>query len=587
MILAIKSGSRYQLKYIGPSDKFAEFIKIIVSIPSRKRDLKLKCWSIHEIHIELLQSKMEVTFDIKHVIENTDDVGCGLKLQPFPYQKEAIKFTLDVKEALIVLPCGTGKTPIMLGVYDELRRANKINSPALIVVKASIKYQWLKEVSKFTDYKAKVILNHREATLNISIKMKYREKKLELLQKDTIENKDKIKKLKEEIRQLKKDQKNAFESQFKDQDLFILNYETLKDKKVKDKLHSLNINLVMADEVHLIKSKTSDRSKALYEFAEAEYKIGATATPVGKNPEDLYGIFKFINPLLFPSWKVFQTLYMKYAGYKVVGFKNLYQLRGVIHKHTFVKTLEEVSEYLPKIVTIQRFCDMNNAQRSMNDTIMYELDELNKQEFKLKQTVKDSEELQAIEARILALQTFSQEIADAPELLINSNSDMAKRYVCGTDSPKMDLCIDIIQDILDSGEKVAIFSKFEKMQSLLTKAIRKEIGEEIGIAYISGQMSAKEKDDSVVRFQSEDDCKILLLSDAGCEGINLEKTKYLIEYEPAVGYHVQTQRQGRIQRASSVHAKGVVYQLICNDSWDEIQLKIIDKKEEYDNKLIR
>ena len=69
--------------------------------------------------------------------------------------------------------------------------------------------------------------------------------------------------------------------------------------------------------------------------------------------------------------------------------------------------------------------------------------------------------------------------------------------------------------------------------------------------------------------------------------INLSQTKYLIEFEPAVSYAIETQRQGRIQRADSIHSKCYVYQLICEESWDIIQKKIIDKKESFDNELIR
>ena len=38
-----------------------------------------------------------------------DDIGKDMKLQPYNYQKEAIYFAINNKEALLVLPCGAGK----------------------------------------------------------------------------------------------------------------------------------------------------------------------------------------------------------------------------------------------------------------------------------------------------------------------------------------------------------------------------------------------------------------------------------------------------------------------------------------------
>lgn len=69
--------------------------------------------------------------------------------------------------------------------------------------------------------------------------------------------------------------------------------------------------------------------------------------------------------------------------------------------------------------------------------------------------------------------------------------------------------------------------------------------------------------------------------------ISLSKCNYLIEYDLADSYAIQTQRHGRIKRANSVHKTGYVYQLICVDSWDTIQEKIINKKRNYDDNLIQ
>ena len=230
----------------------------------------------------------------------------------------------------------------------------------------------------------------------------------------------------------------------------------------------------------------------------------------------------------------------------------------------------------------------------MQEKILNELKELNDEDYAIRIKCKSeaealtNEKLQQINGKVMALQAFAQELADTPKLLELSESDMAKKYIADiNESPKLDLCLELIEEILDSGEKVVIFSRFERMQSILTEAINKRF-KDIKISYINGSLSAEQRYiEAYDKFKDNKDYKILLCSDAGAEGLNLETAKYLIEYDLASSYAIQTQRQGRIQRASSSFSNITCYQLIANNSWDEIALKIIKKKEDFDANIIK
>src|SRR5574344_1268038 len=161
-----------------------------------------------------------------------------------------------------------------------------------------------------------------------------------------------------------------FNDQFKDADLFILNYETLRDAKVKAAMHKIHPQYVFADEVHYVKSDTTARSKALCEFGDAIIKVGATATPVQREPRDLFGIYKFIMPDLFPKKSSFEMTYIKWAGRGIVsGSKNEKQLNEKISPYMIIKTKEEVAKQLPKLVVVQRYCDLEPAQIEMTERI--------------------------------------------------------------------------------------------------------------------------------------------------------------------------------------------------------------------------
>jgi ERCC4-related helicase len=325
-------------------------------------------------------------------------------------------------------------------------------------------------------------------------------------------------------------------------------------------------------------------------------KIGATATPVGKDPEDLFGIFKFVSPALFPSLSKFGAKYIKYAGYgNIAGIMNKEHLIKQYSPHMIVKTKEEISSQLPDLVVMQRHCTMTPDQQEMNERIMNELSSLKDKEKALKALcrskadVENNEELKKIDAMILAMQTFAQELCDNPILLQNSDSEMSKQYVTDDlSSPKLNMLLELVEEIVNSGEKVCIFSKYSNNQKIIADAIHKEIDKKMGIAFVDGTMSSKTRSNEVyAKFRDNDNYKVLLMSDAGAEGFNLSKCKYLIEFDLADSYLIQTQRHGRIERNDSIHDTVFVYQLIAYDSWDEIAQKIIEKKENYDSELIK
>lgn len=543
----------YRINYIGNLENFDTYISIIYEsgfIPDFKNGGYI-CQSFSDIQKHFP--------NVRHPL---DAIGKDMKLQPYLYQKEAINFALNHQNSLLILPCGAGKTPVGIGSYLELTKAGIVSTQGLIIVKASLKKQWKAEVSKFTSLTAEVISTYSE------IKQKYKNKGENVIESN-------------------------FKSQFELADILIVNYETLLDEKVLEEILLKKIEFIMCDEIHYIKNASSKRSKALYKLNNVKIKIGATATPITKDPRDVYGIFKFIEPEKFGKVSQFNRDYIKYAGFgKIAGFKNLEHLKNRIKDNLFIKTKEEISSQLPSLRVFEINIDLTLSQLKLNEQIMKELDELNKQDFQIRSKLKseleakNNEKLSEISAKILALQTFAQELTDSSKLLKNSDSKMSQHYgeSLNDENPKLDRCVELVSEIINSGEKVCIFSKFERMQTILADSLS-AFGK---IAFINGALSADQRyEEAYTKFRDNDEYKILLCSDAGAEGLNLSRCKYLIEYDLATSYAIQTQRQGRLERADSVHDNVVCYQLIANNSWDEIQKRIIEKKEGFDENIIK
>ena len=577
LVLKSKQGSSYEIKVNSVSKEDLNYLFCLFNSGKVQYNLDNKTWIVSESLYQELENKFS--------IDSYFNLGSCMKLQPYDYQKEVANFILHNKKALTVLPCGSGKTTIIICSYLEALNKNTINGPGLIVVKASLKYQWQQEVGKFSDLKATVIKTYSEMTVNITNKIKLRESK-----------KEKTKELKEEIKQLKKERSQLFKNQFKGYDLYICNYETLLDKEVSKELLAMNLEFVAADEIQYAKSDTSKRNKALAKFGNAKMTIGATATPVQKNPEDIYGLFKFIQPELFPKKSNFSSLYLKYGGYgRVIGAKNTKQLHAKIKPYMISKKKEDVAKQLPQLVVNQLYCEFEPEQLEMSNKLLDELSELKHKLEALDKTLSPAEALHneeraKLDAGIMARQAFAQELANSELLLSESESEMAKQYVTGCkENHKLDLLMTLIEEIIESGEKVIVFSKFKRMQDIITNRIRETNSiKDVGIAYVNGAISGEDRyNEMYTKFKDNDTYKIMLCSDAMAEGANMSRCKYLIEYEAADSYAIQTQRHGRLERADSIHDTVFVYQLIVKDSYDEIGQKIINKKRKYDAEIVK
>ena len=541
-------GYNYNVYYTGDKSDYFKFFNFITKIPDSKKLRGGKTgWKMPKCYLPELEREFE---QVELIPNPWDNIGEGMKLSPYCYQKETIKFGVDNGKALLILPCGSGKTPILVGIYHELRKANLTNKPGAIVVKASLKYQWVKEVEKFSDYKAKAIDTPSKA-------------------------------------------KKKFDNQFEDADLFILNYETLKNEKVVQKLREKDVEVMLYDEIHYINNHKSARAKAAYEFNDVKYIVGATATPITNNPENLFGIFNLINKDLFFSFNKFAKSYIKYAGYgRVAGCKNEQHLRDKIAPYVFIKSEEDVADQLPTLVVNQIYCELPLNMSEVNTKLFEELDNVRKEIEALEKKYPNPKDLEANEdyqratGLVMAYQTFLQELVDDPRLLTGSDSEMAKQYGCEDSSPKLDTLMNLVTEITDAGSKVCIFTKYQRMQKLLKEELENQLG--FKVAIVNGTMSPEERyDQAYNKFGDDDNYKVLIGTDAMAEGISLSKCNYLIEYDLADSYAIQTQRHGRIKRANSVHKTGYVYQIICLESWDEVQQKIIAKKENYDSTLIQ
>lgn len=200
MIQILNLNNNIGVNHIGDDkEEFLRFFDIIKSCNAQV-DPQTNCFVVESQFLKLFQEQ----FETQMVQQPWEEMGADMKLPPFSYQKEAIYFGLNNLNSLMILPPGTGKTPICIGTYLELLKHGITDKPGAICVKASLKYQWVKEIQKFSNLRAKAIDTPSKA-------------------------------------------RKKFDKQFEDVDLMVLNYETFKNEKVREKLIEKEIEVIMMD----------------------------------------------------------------------------------------------------------------------------------------------------------------------------------------------------------------------------------------------------------------------------------------------------------------------------------------------------
>ena len=498
---------------------------------------------------------------------NNNNIQCpSLKFKPYDYQNYGIRFMIDkLLTYNIVLnsdDVGLGKTIQTIGTLKWFIE-NKGYTKILIICKKSIKRQWKEEFDKFTD-------------LSMDFNIIY-----------TGETAPKRKKTYKEF-----DKSNK--------GILITNYHSFLNDT--DLIKSLNYDIVVIDECHEIKSKTGKLNNNIGSAVQGKPVIFLTGTPIMSKPEDIFGIVQIADPTYFGEWKTFSSQYIVSAmtnfGYKVVGAKNLDILREKVQNILIRRTEYEVSIELPKTNIIKRSCVMDDTQEKLLSMIHDDTMDIQNEMDKLKDVngkIKNQEKYDMLEGRAKGLIAARQAASTDPRMFLYSGSKMMRdKY--GVEVPntykmsdKCESIIDIVEDIIQSGNKVIIFSKFVTSAKLVANDIHNKL--KINVLMYTGEENQEVRDNNVYWFKTSEDYNVLIGTDAMNAGLNLQVAKYIINIDQPDSFAYKTQRIGRARRAGSAFDNVIVYDMITANSEnakskDEERLENIEKNKDLSDALV-
>lgn len=319
----------------------------------------------------------------------------------------------------------------------------------------------------------------------------------------------------------------------------IINIESLRNKDIMDQIWYLCqrnvIGAIIIDEIHKAKNGNCTQGTAVRNLR-SRVRIGLSGTPMNK-AEDLWNILTWLRVKDLGSFYRFRAHYCimgGYGGYKVIGHKNLDELNQKLNTVMLRRKKEEVLDLPPKIYQTEYV------------------------ELTRKQEIKYKEIRKGIIDEI-------EEILDLPNPMVCT---LRLRQLTGglfcDDNAKLDRCKEMLEEIIESGQKALVFSQWEQVTEMYRKALR-----DYNPAYIVGAVKPEDRQKEVDRFQEDPNCKIAIGTiGAMGTGLTLNKASYVFFVDKKYWDAENKQAEDRAHRIGTEPTVNVI-SLVAKGTVDE------------------
>lgn len=429
-----------------------------------------------------------------------------LKRPLYPYQHEGVAGFLEKGRLLLADDMGLGKTVQAIAACHILWRGGEVKR-GLLVVPAPLKSQWAREWALFSDAPMQIVEGSPS-------------------QREAIYRKQ-------------------------NQGFLIANYEqVLRDLPL---MHEWAADLMVLDEAQRIKNwatKTAGYVKQL----QPKYRLVLTGTPMENRLEELASVMDWVDErALEPKWRLAPWHATLCDGIQeVAGARNLDTLRTRLGDAMVRRLRREVLDQLPPRTDTRVPVDLTPAQRTEHDDLNAPIANLlrkgktrplTQSEFlKLMQLLTT----QRIICNGLAQLQFQEVWPTLSEMVGIQDTMLGK-----LDSPKLLEIRELLRQlVLESGQKVVVFSQWRRMLRLANWAVSDLLGGAgLRSAFFSGDESQKRRTQNIIDFHDDPALAILFSTDAGGVGLNLQRAaSSVINLELPWNPAVLEQRIGRVYR---------------------------------------
>ena len=347
-------------------------------------------------------------------------------------------------------------------------------------------------------------------------------------------------------------------------DILLTTYGVLRSDITK--LKKLHWRVAIIDEAQNIKNADTAQSKAVRSIP-ADTRIAMSGTPVENRLSEFWSIMDFCNQGYLGTVKDFRDKFAdpiqrrgdEYVASRFRRITAPFLMRRLKTDKTIISDLpDKVEQNEPAVLTeSQAALYHETLQKAM----------------KAIEAVEGTghESLFKRQGLVLQMILALKQICNHPALFLK-NGDHSPEL-----SGKSEMLLSLLESIVESGQKVLVFTQFREMGDMLSEMIAARLG--VPPLFLHGGCTIKQRQEMVDRFQQNtrtDHIFLLSLKAAGT-GLNLTAASHVIHYDLWWNPAVEAQATDRAYRIGQ-HQNVVVHRFITQNTFEERIDQMIQEK---------
>lgn len=346
-----------------------------------------------------------------------------------------------------------------------------------------------------------------------------------------------------------------------DCDIMLTSYDLLK--RDIEEYEGLTFNYEIIDEAQNIKNHTTQAAKAV-KAVRSENRFALTGTPIENSLGELWSIFDYLMPGILGSYKRFKENFetpISQGGDEGAAGRLKKLVKPFILRRLKKDVLRELPDKIEEVVYSKMEEDQHDLYFANAQRILDFLSGQSEEEFKTGKL------------KVLAELTRLRQLCCDPSLVYDGYKGSAA---------KVDTCMELLSNAVDSGNKVLVFSQFTSMLAILEARLKKA-----GIDYciLTGADSKEKRREMVDQFNGTDVPVFLISLKAGGTGLNLTAANIVIHFDPWWNMAAQNQATDRAHRIGQKQVV-TVYKLIVKDTIEEKIQNLQEKKAMLSDQII-
>jgi SNF2 family DNA or RNA helicase len=442
-----------------------------------------------------------------------------------PYQKAGVAWLHFLRQngfgGILADEMGLGKTLQTLALLQTaLARPTEPGAPALVVCPTSLVFNWVAEAKKFTPQLAVLALNGPE--------------------------------------------RHALFPQIPRQHLVVTSYALVR--RDAERYREFEFDTLVLDEAQHIKNRQTQNAQAVKSIR-ARHRLVLTGTPMENSVLDLWSIFDFLMPGYLGAAQDFRERYeLPITRHRDPAAQE--RLARRLRPFMLRRVKREVTPELPPRLEQVAWCELAPDQRALYQQVL----EASRREV-----------LEAVGAQgvarsrlvvLNALLRLRQICCDARLLKLAPEGEAAAPAPPPA-SGKLELFSELLDEVLDGGHRVLVFSQFVSMLTLLREKLDAEA---VPYCYLDGATTNRPQ--VVERFQHDAQFPVFLISlKAGGVGLNLTGADTVIHFDPWWNPAVEDQATDRAHRIGQTRLV-TSYKLLTRDTVEDKILQLQQRKRE-------